>query len=86
VIGGAAINRDFGRRIAFLDDERALLRSGRLLREGCLRRARDHGRADVGARTREAFVDAMLAEARARASGTRGDAARPVRAHARANI
>ena len=39
VVGGAAINRDFGRRIAFVEDER-YLRTRRVLREGRLRRPR----------------------------------------------
>ena len=50
IVGGAAINRDFGRRIALLDG-RALLRAGALLCEGRLRRARDHGHADRRRRT-----------------------------------
>ncbi len=45
LIGGAAINRRFGRRTLFVDGERPYSR-GRLLLQGRVRRPRHDGRAD----------------------------------------
>ena len=76
LIGGAAINRDFGRRIAFVDEP--LLRPRRLLCEGRVRGAGDHGSADertcpaLGVRADSARGGASLARRRAARAARRG--------------
>ena len=55
LIGGAAINRRFGRRALFVEGERAY-ESGRLLLQGCVRGAGDDGGARRIRERREEFV------------------------------
>ena len=40
IVGGAAINRDFGRRIALLDDGARFFEPGLFYAQRCVRRAR----------------------------------------------
>ena len=68
LVGGAAINRAFGRRIAFLDDGR-MYEPGRLLLQGRVRGARGHGPAERRGAARRA--DRRAARARRWPSATR---------------
>ena len=63
LIGGAAINRRFGRRALFVDGERAV-RAGRVLLQGRVRGARDDGRAAGRAIVAPSFVAESLEAAR----------------------
>ena len=79
LVGGAAINRDFGRRIAFVGGRgRALFRSGRVLREGCVRRPRDHGRADGDPARRDSVRDQKARRSRSEPERARANAAPPL--------
>ena len=63
LIGGAAINRRFGRRALFVEGERAY-ESGRVLLQGCVRGTGDDGRAPGRATTASSFVAKNLDDAR----------------------
>ena len=64
VVGGAAINRDFGRRIAFIDEER-LFEPGVFYAKDAFEGLDIVDRLTASAETREAFRATMLGEARA---------------------
>src|SRR5471030_1973147 len=64
VVGGAAINRDFGRRIAFVEDER-LFEPGVFYAKDAFEGLDIVDRLTSSAETREAFRAGMLGEARA---------------------
>jgi len=64
VVGGAAINRDFGRRIAFVEDER-LFEPGVFYAKDAFEGLDIVDRLTSSAETREAFRAGMLDEARA---------------------
>ena len=64
VVGGAAINRDFGRRIAFIEDER-LFEPGVFYAKDAFEGLDIVDRLTASAEVREAFRAGMLGEARA---------------------
>jgi 5-methyltetrahydrofolate--homocysteine methyltransferase len=77
VVGGAAINRDFGRRISFVDDERAF-EPGVFYAKDAFEGLDIVDRLTASATTREAFRAQMQAEARAARERDRAAAAAPV--------
>jgi 5-methyltetrahydrofolate--homocysteine methyltransferase len=77
VVGGAAINRDFGRRITFVDDER-LFEPGVFYAKDAFEGLEIVDQLTAGAGTREAFRARVHEEARAARERERAAAAAPV--------